>query len=185
MDDKQTDQIILDKRQSGDYESAFELIVSNYSKKIYWLIRRMVIDHDDATDLTQEVMIKVWDSFRDFKGESKIYTWLYRVASNEALSHLRKKRRRFFLPIHDVEAELEGKLESNLNQDAEQIQMDLQKAILTLPEKQRLVFQLRYFDEMPYEDMSQVTGTSVGALKASYHLAQKKVEQYLKSTLNQ
>ncbi len=157
----------------------FNLLVRKYQQKVYWLVRKMVIDHDDADDITQETFIKVWQALPNFRGDSQVYTWIYRIATNECLSFLSKKKRRFFLPIGDLENELSAKLDENPELTGDEIQAKLQKAILTLPDKQRLVFNLKYFDEMKYEDMAEVTGTSVGALKASYHLAVKKIEVFL------
>jgi RNA polymerase sigma factor (sigma-70 family) len=158
---------------------AFQSIVQKYQERIYWHIRKMVIDHDDADDLAQDTFVKVWHHLGDFRQDAQLYTWIYKIATNECLGFLRKKRQRFFLPLHDVERELETKLDSSPHIEGEEIQMKLQKALLKLPEKQRLVFNMKYFDEMKYEDISQILGTSVGALKASYHLAVKKIEQYL------
>ncbi|MBC7920621.1 MAG: sigma-70 family RNA polymerase sigma factor [Ferruginibacter sp.] len=158
---------------------AFNLLVRQYQQKIYWHIRKMVIDHDDSNDLTQEVFIKVWNSLDNFRGDSQLYTWLYRIATNECLNFLNKKKKRFFLPIGDVEAELMGKLEDDPLISGDEIQLKLQKALLKLPPKQRLVFNMKYYDELKYEEISQILGTSVGALKASYHLAVKKIEEYV------
>lgn len=157
---------------------AFNLLLKKYQQKIYWHVRRMVIDHDDADDLTQETFIKAWRGLENFKGESQLYTWLYRIATNECLNFLAKKKRRFFLPINDITEELSNKIESADLISGEQIQLKLQKALLTLPDKQRLVFNMKYFDDMKYDDIAEITGTSVGALKASYHLAVKKIELY-------
>jgi RNA polymerase sigma-70 factor (ECF subfamily) len=121
----------------------------------------------------------VWQNLESFKAESQLYTWLYRISANEALTFLNKKKKRFFLPLVDVEAELSEKVEADPGISGDEVQLKLQKAILSLPDKQRLVFQMRYYDEMPYEEMSKVLGTSVGALKASYHHAAKKIEAYI------
>lgn len=158
---------------------AFNQLVRKYQSKVYWHVRKMVIDHDDADDLTQDVFVKVWKHLENFRQDASLYTWLYRIATNECLSFLQSKRRRFFLPIHDVAAELTAKVEADPGLAGDDIELKLQKAILQLPDKQRLVFNLRYYDEMPYEQMAEVTGTSVGALKASYHHAAKKIEQYV------
>jgi RNA polymerase sigma factor (sigma-70 family) len=178
------DQELLIKFQhtAGSPESknyAFNLLVRKYQQKIYWHIRKMVIDHDDANDLTQETFIKVWNGLANFRGESQLYTWIYRIATNECLNFLTKKKRRFFLPIGDVEAELSGKLDSSSLLDGDAIQLKLQKALLKLPDKQRLVFNMKYYDELKYEEISEILGTSVGALKASYHLAVKKIEEFV------
>ena len=161
---------------------AFNQLVIIYQQKVYWHIRKMVIDHDDADDLTQETFIKIWKALDDFKGNSQLFTWIYRIATNECLNHLAKKRRRFFLPINDITEELSNKIDDSNLISGDEIQLKLQKALLTLPDKQRLVFNMKYYDEMKYEEISEITGTSVGALKASYHLAVKKVEQHLKNS---
>lgn len=176
MEDKE----LLEKFLNPDSRNyAYNLLVRKYQQKIYWHIRKMVIDHDDANDVTQDVFIKVWKSLENFRNDSQLFTWIYRIATNECLNFLAKKRRRFFLPIHDVEGELAGKLESSDMISGDEIQMKLQKAILKLPEKQRLVFNMKYYDELTYEQMSEVLGTSIGALKASYHLATKKIENFI------
>lgn len=174
------DQEILRRFQNPDKQSyAFNLLVRKYQERVYWHIRKMVIDHDDADDLTQDTFVKVWKSLSGFKGNSGLYTWIYRIATNEVLTFLKKKKRRFFLPIHDIEGELSQKLTSSTSPSADAIQLKLQKALLTLPEKQRLVFNMRYFDEMSYQEIAEVLDKSVGGLKASYHIAAKKVETYL------
>jgi RNA polymerase sigma factor (sigma-70 family) len=175
------DKELLEKFQNEESRNyAFNLLIRKYQQRVYGHIRKMVIDHDDANDLTQEVFIKVWNNLLDFREHSQLFTWIYRIATNECLSLLKKKRRKFFLPINDVEKELGEKLESSPFIEGETIQLKLQKALLKLPEKQRLVFNMKYYDEMKYEEISQVLGTSVGALKASYHLAVKKIEEFLK-----
>ena len=161
---------------------AFNQLVRTYQQKVYWHIRKMVIDHDDADDLTQETFIKVWKALDNFKGDSQLFTWIYRIATNECLNHLAKKKRRFFLPINDITEELSNKIDDSNLISGDEIQLKLQKALLTLPDKQRLVFNMKYYDEMKYEEISEITGTSVGALKASYHLAVKKVEEHLKQS---
>ena len=158
---------------------AFNLIVKKYQKRIYFHIRRLVIVHDDADDITQNTFIKAWTGLENFKKESQLYTWLYRIATNEAITFLNSKRKKFFLPIVDVEEELSNKLESDPLFSGDKIQLKLQKAILSLPEKQRVVFNMKYYDELKYEEISAVLGTSVGALKASYHHAVKKIEDYI------
>lgn len=139
----------------------------------------MVIDHDDANDITQDTFIKVYKALDNFRSDSQLFTWIYRIATNECLNFLNKKRRRFMLPIYDVEAELASKIDTSSHFSGDEIQLKLQKAILTLPQKQRLVFNMKYYDELKYEDMAVVLGTSVGALKASYHHAVKKIEDYI------
>ncbi|MBC7408081.1 MAG: RNA polymerase sigma factor [Arcicella sp.] len=183
-ENKLTDSEILAKFSVPETRNfAFNQLINIYQQKVYWHIRKMVIDHDDADDLTQETFIKVWKALDNFKGDSQLFTWLYRIATNECLNHLAKKRRRFFLPINDITEELSNKLENFDMISGDEIQLKLQKALLTLPDKQRLVFNMKYYDDLKYEEISKITGTSVGALKASYHLAVKKVEENLKKSV--
>ncbi|MFN5319695.1 MAG: RNA polymerase sigma factor [Bacteroidia bacterium] len=166
--------------QENTRHYAFNLLVRQYQERIYWHIRKMVIRHDDADDLVQNVFIKAYAHLSKFREESKIYTWLYRIATNECITFLNQKKKRFFIPIGDVGPSLSKALESDAYFNGDALQLKLQRAILSLPEKQRLVFNMKYFDQMKYEDMSEILGTSVGALKASYHHAVKKIEEYLK-----
>nr|WP_262910384.1 sigma-70 family RNA polymerase sigma factor [Pontibacter silvestris] len=159
---------------------AFNQLVRKYQQKVYWQIRKMVIDHDDADDLTQEVFFKVWKNLENFRQDAQLYTWIYRIATNECLNFLSSKRRKFFLPLNDVAAELAEKIDSSPDITGDEIQLKLQKALLRLPDKQRLVFNMKYYDDMKYEEISEILGTSVGALKASYHLAVKKIEEFIK-----
>lgn len=171
---------IIDKIKSVDSRQyGFNLIVREYKERLYWHIRKMVIDHEDANDLTQDVFVKIWNNLDKFREDSKLFTWIYRIATNECLNFLNKKKRKFLIPLHDVAAELTAKLASSDLIDGDMIQMKLQKALLQLPEKQRLVFNMKYFDEMKFEEIGEITGTSVGALKASYHHAVKKIEKYV------
>ena len=172
-------EILAKFREPASRNLAFNQLVRKYQRKVYWHVRKMVVDHADADDLTQDAFVQVWKHLDNFRQDAQLFTWLYRIATNECLSFLRRKRRRFLLPLHDVGAELTEKLEADPGLAADAVELTLQKALLTLPDKQRLVFHLRYYDEMPYEEMAQVTGTSVGALKASYHHAVKKVEAYV------
>lgn len=158
----------------------FNLLVNKYKERLYWHIRKIVISHDDTDDVLQNTFIKIWNGLVSFREESGLYTWLYRIATNESITFLKKKRTKFFLPLVDVEHNLAKSLESDPWFNGDELQMKLQKAILKLPEKQRIVFNLRYFDEMPYEEMSKVLETSEGALKASYHHALKKIENFIK-----
>ena len=155
------------------------MLVRSYQQRVYGLVRKMVIDHDDADDITQEIFIKIHKAIENFREDAQLYTWIYRIATNESLTFLSKKRRRFFLPLEDIGPELAAKIDSTPALSGDEIQKKLQKALLTLPDKQRLVFNLKYYEEMPYEEMSAVTGTSEGALKASYHHAVKKIEEFL------
>lgn len=178
--DHYSDEKLLEQFHHGsnpDY--AYGLLVRKYQEKIYWHIRRLVLDHEDANDIVQDVFIKAWKGLENFRAESGIFTWLYRIATNEALSFLQRKKRRFFIPWQDVENNMLNKIDSDAYYQGNEIQKKLQKAILKLPEKQRVVFNLRYYDEMKYEEMSEVLQTSVGALKASYHHAAKKIEEFV------
>lgn len=173
MDDRE----ILDKFKNEQSRNlAFNQLIRKYQERIYWHIRKMVIDHDDANDITQDTFIKAFKGLSAFREESQLFTWLYRIATNECLNFLNKKKRKLLFSLDNLENQLLNKLESSTNLDGDFIQMKLQKALLTLPEKQRLVFNMKYFDEMKYEDISSVLNTSVGALKASYHHAVKKIE---------
>ncbi len=165
-------------------EAEFNLILEEYQERIFFLAQRMVIDPDDATDITQDVFIKVWQNREDFKGKSSLYTWIYRIATNECLQFIRKKKRRGLLRLENYESTLTQKLQSDVYFNGDDYQRILHEAVLKLPEKQRIVFQLKYFDEMKYDDIAQITDTSVGALKASYHHAVKKIEEYAKDALN-
>ncbi|EJX04654.1 Sigma-70 region 2 [gut metagenome] len=158
---------------------AFEMIVAQYSEQLYWQIRRLVLSHDDANDLLQNTFMKAWTHIPFFRAESKLSTWLYRIALNECLTFLNKQRAVSIVALDDPEASTLQKLETDPYFSGDRIQLTLQKALLTLPEKQRMVFNLKYYQDMKYEDMSEVFGTSVGALKASYHHAVKKIEKYL------
>lgn len=160
-------------------QAAFSELVKEYSEPLYWQVRKIVLNHDDANDVLQNTFIKVWTSIDNFRGDSKLSTWLYRIAINEAITFLNKQRAANNVSIDDADTFLLSRLESDEFFDGDEAQMLLQKAILTLPEKQRIVFNMRYFDEMKYEDMSEVLETSVGALKASYHHATKKIEDFL------
>jgi RNA polymerase sigma-70 factor (ECF subfamily) len=161
-------------------DAAFTKLVRKYQERLYWHIRRMVIEHEDTNDILQNVFIKVWKNLGEFREESNLYTWLYRIGTNEALTWMDQQKRKASVSLNDNEDLFSDKLTAQKDFDPNKIEWKLQQAILRLPEKQRIVFNLRYYDEMPYEEMSTVLATSVGALKASYHHAVKKVEQSLK-----
>ncbi|MBM6735400.1 RNA polymerase sigma factor [Mediterranea massiliensis] len=161
----------------------FEMIVAQYSEQLYWQIRRMVYSHEDANDLLQNTFIKAWTNIDYFRGDAKLSTWLYRIALNECLTFLNKQRAQTTVSLDDPEADVLQKLESDPYFSGDKIQTTLQKALLTLPEKQRMVFNLKYYQEMKYEEMSEIFGTSVGALKASYHHAVKKIEKFFEDEL--
>lgn len=158
---------------------AFSELVNKYSEPLYWQIRKIVLTHDDANDVLQNTFIKIWSSIANFRGESKLSTWLYRIAINESISFLNKQRAQNKTSLDDVDNFLLNRLENDIYFDGDEAQLKLQKAILTLPEKQRIVFNMKYFDEMKYEEISDILETSVGALKASYHHAVKKIEDFL------
>ncbi|SRR5258706_13430315 len=160
-------------------EQAFTGIVKKYQEKLYWHIRRMVINHDDANDVLQNMFIKVWRGLQNFREDSQLYTWLYRIATNECLTYLEQLKKRTAVSLNDVENGLSNRLKADTNFDATRLEWKLQLGIQQLPEKQRLVFNLRYYDEMPYDEMSKILDTSAGALKASYHHAAKKIEEFI------
>jgi RNA polymerase sigma factor (sigma-70 family) len=158
---------------------SFNLLISKYQEKIYWHVRRLVIDHDDADDLVQEVFIKVWKNLAKFRSDSKLYTWIYRIATNECITFLNKKKQRNQTPLDEVVEELSESLVASTYFNGDKIQLKLQQALLTLPEKQRLIFNMKYYDDLKYDEISEILGTSVGALKASFHIAVKKIEVFM------
>jgi RNA polymerase sigma factor (sigma-70 family) len=174
------DEEILSKFNDESTRNAgFNLLLQKYQQKIYWHIRRLVIDHDDADDLVQETFVKVWKNLQNFRSDSQLYTWIYRIATNESITFLNRKKSKNNISLDDVNVELSETLASSTYFDGDKAQRKLQQAILTLPEKQRLIFNMKYFDDMKYDEISEVLGTSVGALKASYHIAVKKIETIL------
>ena len=179
LDDKE---LLVQFRDPATKERSFTLIIKKYQEKLYWHIRRMVVSHDDANDVLQNMFIKVWNALGNFREDSQLYTWLYRIATNESLTFLEQQKKRASVSLSDVESGLSNRLKADKHFDANKLEWKLQVAIQQLPEKQRVVFNLRYYDEMPYEKMSQILETSEGALKASYHHAVKKIEQYILET---
>jgi len=168
--------------QSSDtrlQNKAFESIVTYYSERLYYYIRKIVISHDDANDILQNSFIKAWMNIGLFRGESRLSTWLYKIALNESMTFLNKQNTQNIVSLDNADSYLTDKLISDDYIECDEINMNLQKAVLTLPDKQRAVFNMRYFDDMSYEDMSDIMGTSVGALKSSYHYAVKKIEEFL------
>lgn len=173
--------LIIEKIRNEDTRNyGFNLLVREYQERVYWHVRKMVVDHDDADDLVQEIFVKIWKNLSSFREDSKLFTWIYRIATNECLTFLKKKKRKFFVPINDVQAELSSKLENEPTLSGDEIQLKLQKALLTLPDKQRVVFNMKYFDELKFKEIAEITKTSEGALKASYHHAVKKIEEFIK-----
>lgn len=165
--------------RNGQVEEAFNEIVRSYSERLYWHVRGFVCSHEDTDDLLQEIFIKVWSSIREFRGESRIYTWIYRIATNEALNHLQKMKVRSALRFEKIPEELTGRIDSDPYFNGDEVERQLSKAVQHLPEKQKTVFMMRYFEDISYEDISEILGTSVGALKASYHFAKEKIIQEL------
>lgn len=180
MTDYSDKELVFIFRDSDRRNYAFNMIVRKYTERLYWHIRKLVISHDDSDDVLQNTFMKAFKGLEDFREDAQLFTWLYRIATNEALTFLNQKKRRFFLPLIDVERQLSNSLETDEYFSGDELQKQLQKAILTLPEKQRVVFNLKYFEEMKYEEMAEILDTSVGALKASYHHAVKKIENYIK-----
>ena len=175
-----TDQEIVQLfRDQNTRERAFRLLIEKFQQRIYWHVRRMVISHQDADDVVQNTFIKVWEKFHTFRSESGIYTWLYRIATHEALSHLKKNRKERAGNPDDYEKLLESCIDDPAWFTGDQIEKRFQKALMKLPDKQRTVFNMKYFDGMKYEEISEILGTSVGALKASYHHAVKKLEKMI------
>ncbi len=178
-DDKE---LLLEFRDPSQKERAFTAIIKKYQEKLYWHIRRMVVNHDDANDVLQNMFIKVWKGLDNFREDSQLYTWLYRIATNECLTFLEQEKKRSVVSLEDeMDSGLSNKVKADSEFDANKLEWRLQVAIQQLPEKQRVVFNLRYYDEMPYQEMSRILDTSEGALKASYHHAAKKIEEFLKN----
>ena len=174
-------ELLTQFKQPATREKAYTAIIQKYQERLYWHIRRMVVDHDDANDVLQNVLIRVWRGLENFREDSQLYTWLYRIATNECLTFLEQQKKRGAVSFDEVESGLSNKIKADQHFDANKLEWKLQLAIQQLPEKQRVVFHLRYYDEMPYEEMSRVLETSEGALKASYHHAVKKIEDYIKN----
>jgi RNA polymerase sigma-70 factor (ECF subfamily) len=174
-------ELLVEFRNPVTKEKAFTAIIKKYQEKLYWLVRRMVVDHDDANDVLQNVFIRVWNGLGNFREDSQLYTWMYRIATNESLTFIEQQKKRASVSLSEVESGLSNKIKADKDFDGNKLEWKLQLAIQQLPEKQRIVFQLRYYDEMPYEQMSKVLETSEGALKASYHHAVKKIEDYIKN----
>lgn len=171
-------QLLLKKKAT--HRQAFDKIAKAYSERLYWHIRRMVHSHDDADDVLQNTYIKVWRNIASYRGDAKLYTWLYRIATNEALNHIRQQKKMHIVG-DDVDTENHASLSGDTYFDSEAVEAKLHLAIQSLPDKQRAVFNLKYFEEMKYEEMSEVLETSVGALKASFHHAVQKVKHFLEN----
>ena len=175
-DDKE---LLLQFAIPASKEPAFTAIIKKYQEKLYWHIRRMVVQHEDANDVLQNMFIKVWKGLENFREDSQLYTWLYRIATNESLTFLEQQKKRSAISLSDEDSGLSNKVKASEHFDGNKLEWKLQLAIQQLPDKQRAVFSLRYYDEMPYQEMSKVLDTSEGALKASYHHAAKKIEDFI------
>lgn len=173
-------QIVESLKDPSTREIAFRHLISKYKERMYWHIRKIVLNHEDADDVLQNSMIKIWNGLGSFRGDSSLFTWLYRIATNESITFLNQRKRRMSTSLNDENEYLVENLEGDTYFDGDEWQLLLQKAIAVLPEKQRLVFNMKYFDEIKYEDMALILDTSVGALKASYFHAVRKVEEYVK-----
>lgn len=172
-------ELIEQFRNTVTKEKAYTVLIKKYQEKLYWHIRRMVVVHDDANDVLQNVLIRVWNGLANFREDSQLYTWLYRIATNECLTYLEQQKKKSTISLSDVETGLSNKIKADKHFDPNKLEWKLQLAIQQLPEKQRVVFALRYYEELPYEEMSRILETSEGALKASYHHAVKKIEDYM------
>ncbi len=175
------DKFVKRLQESSTAQEAFRELISVYKERLYWHIRNMVKDHDDTDDILQNTFVKIFRNIGQFKGDSKLYSWMYRIATNEAITFLNKKARRLHITSEELQNQIIDNLESDVYFEGEEIQIKLQKAIATLPQKQQQVFNMKYFEELKYREMAEILGTSEGALKASYHIATKKIEDYLKS----
>ncbi len=171
-----TDKEIVDLYRSGQREKAFKEIVDSYSERLYWHVRRFLWSHEDTDDLLQEIFVKVWSSLPSFRGDSQLYTWIYRIATNESLNFVQKQKIRSALRFESITPKIEEKIDEDTLMNGDQLQRELAKAVQRLPAKQRTVFIMRWFDELSYEEISEILETSVGALKASYHFAAEKIK---------
>lgn len=172
-------QLIIDIQQGKDLNKSFSLLVRLYQQRLYWHIRNIVKNHEDANDVLQNVFIKVFKGIQKFKGESKLYSWLYRIATNEALTFLSQKAKKYNISNGELQTRLIENLEADIYFEGDEVQLKLQKAIATLPQKQQLVFTMKYFEDLTYHEISEILRTSEGALKASYHIASKKIKDFL------
>lgn len=173
-------ELLIQFRSPDTKEQSFNAIVKKYQEKIYWHIRRLIINHEDTNDVLQNCLIKVWKGLDNFREDAQLYTWLYRIATNEALTFIEQQKRKATTSLDNEEYNTKAAyIKADKYFDANKLEWKLQLAIQKLPEKQRIVFNLRYYDEMPYEEMSKILDTSEGALKASYHHAVKKIEEYI------
>jgi RNA polymerase sigma-70 factor (ECF subfamily) len=176
---KEEEQLVIELQTASSREKAFRELMTLYKERLYWHIRKIVISHDDSDDVLQNTFIKVYKNIDKFKGDSKLYSWMYRIATNEAITHLNKNAKRYNMSSEEMQTKAVNNLTSDVYFEGDAIQLKLQQAIATLPQKQQLVFNMKYFEDMKYKDMADILETSEGALKASYHLATKKIEAFL------
>lgn len=174
-------QLIEDLKKQPNH-AAFNILVQRYQERLYWHIRNMVKNHEDTDDILQNVFIKVHRSIHSFKGDSKLYTWLYRIATNESITFLNKRAKHYHISNEALQDRLINSLESDPYFEGDEIQIKLLRAIQSLPDKQQAVFRMKYFEDVTYEELSEIMDTSTGALKSSYHIATKKITEFLKST---
>lgn len=172
--------LVQELQREESRTKAFEVLVNTYKERLYWHIRRIVLDHDDTDDVLQNTFIKVYRNIHKFKGDSKLYSWMYRIATNESLTFLKQKSKKLGITDRELKDRMVENLQADVYFEGDEIQIKLQKALSSLPDKQKLVFTMKYFQEMKYKDIAEALDTSEGALKASYHLAIKKIEAYLK-----
>ncbi|MEM0518860.1 MULTISPECIES: RNA polymerase sigma factor [Aequorivita] len=173
-------ELVTALQTEAEKETAFRELVSQYKERLYWQIRNIVLDHDDADDVLQNTFIKIFRNINSFKGESKLHTWMYRIAANESISFINKKAKRNNVSIEKVKNDALRNLESDVHFEGDEIQLQFQKAIATLPERQRLIFTMKYFEDHTFEELSEILETTSGGLKSSYHIAVKKITEYIK-----
>ncbi len=173
--------LLIQLQSDEDINHAFRTLVDLYKERLYWHIRNMVKNHDDTDDILQNVFIKVYRNINGFKGQSKLYSWLYRIATNESITFLNQKAKKLNITNEELNQQLVQNLQADVYYEGDEIQLKLQLAIASLPQKQQQVFNMKYFQELKYKEISEILGTSEGALKASYHLASKKIEEFLKT----
>ncbi len=178
---KEEERLLNSLQSDKDINSAFSKLVALYQRRLYWHIRNIVKSHDDTDDVLQNVFIKVYKNIKKFKGDSKLYSWLYRIATNESITFLNQKAKKYNITSQELSLQLVENLEADVYYEGDQMQLKLQRAIASLPQKQQQVFNMKYFQELKYREMSEILETSEGALKASYHLASKKIEEFLKN----
>ena len=176
---KEEEQLVIELQTASTREQAFRELMMLYKERLYWHVRKIVISHDDSDDVLQNTFIKVYKNIDKFKGDSKLYSWMYRIATNEAITHLNKNAKHYSMSNQEMQTNAVNNLTSDVYFEGDEIQLKLQKAIATLPQKQQLVFNMKYFDDLKYREMADILETSEGALKASYHIAVKKIETYL------